>query len=78
MVTIIQTQTYTIAEMMALLNVSRATLRTLRLNRSVPEEIVLGTRTIRWRRAEVDAWIEEGMPVRDAWQSLVKTKRVSF
>lgn len=78
MVTIIQTQTYTIAEMMALLNVSRATLRTLRLNRSVPEEIVLGTRTIRWRRAEVDAWIEKGMPDRDAWQSLVKTKRVSF
>ena len=41
MTTQIQPRTYSIADMMTLLQVSRGTLRTMRLNRLVPEEILL-------------------------------------
>jgi predicted DNA-binding transcriptional regulator AlpA len=71
-------RTYSIADMMVLLNVSRGTLRSLRLQRAVPQERTLGTRTIRWNKAEVNAWIAEGMPDRETWESLIATKRVSF
>jgi predicted DNA-binding transcriptional regulator AlpA len=53
----------------ALAGVSRATWHRLRAAGKVPPAVRLG-RAVRWRRAEVVAWIGAGCPDRRTWEAL--------
>lgn len=50
-----------------ILNVSRAMVHKLRGQGQLPEPVRLG-RSVRWRRAELEAWIEQGCPPIDKWR----------
>lgn len=50
------------AELAAVLRVSKATIWRLRENSKLPLAIALTSQCIRWRRADVESWIERGCP----------------
>jgi len=52
-----------------LAGVSRATWCRLRSSGKLPESVRLG-RSVRWRRAEVVAWIEAGCPDARTWAAM--------
>jgi predicted DNA-binding transcriptional regulator AlpA len=49
------------------LGFSVRTIRRLDLEGKLPRPIRVGVRAVRWRRAEVAAWIRAGCPVRERW-----------
>lgn len=53
--------------MARLLNVSLTTLHQLHATESIPEAVRLGRSIIRWRLAEILAWMEAGCPSRRNW-----------
>ena len=40
----------------------------------VPRPIHLATRTVRWRRSEINKWIDAGCPAREKWEMLREEK----
>jgi len=50
-----------------LLNVSPRTLRKLQASEAIPAPVRIGKRIVRWRLAEILAWIESGCPPRCHW-----------
>lgn len=57
-----------------LLGISRSTFMKLHSAGKVPSPLRFG-RAVRWRRAEIEAWIEAGAPSRDKWIRMRKTGR---
>lgn len=55
-------------EAAALLGMSRATFWKLHSNGKVPLPIRFSDRVVRWRRKELEAWVNAGCPPRDAWK----------
>jgi predicted DNA-binding transcriptional regulator AlpA len=54
--------------------VSRATWHRLRAGGKLPATVKLG-RAVRWRRAEIVAWIEAGCPDSRTWAAIKATGR---
>jgi predicted DNA-binding transcriptional regulator AlpA len=50
------------SEFARLLSISKATLWRLRENGKLPQPIALTSQCLRWRRSEIEAWIERGCP----------------
>jgi predicted DNA-binding transcriptional regulator AlpA len=61
-------------EAAALAGVCRATWHRLRAANKVPPAVRLG-RAVRWRRAEIIAWIEAGCPDCRTWAAMQTTGR---
>ena len=57
------------ADLARLLGISERTVWRLDSAGSLPRPIRLG-RSVRWRMAEVQAWLEQGCPNRRDWESL--------
>jgi excisionase family DNA binding protein len=55
------------AELAKLLNVSLRHVNAMNASGRLPRPIRLG-RSVRWPRAELEAWIAAGAPSRDAWE----------
>ncbi|MFW5690760.1 MAG: helix-turn-helix transcriptional regulator [Planctomycetota bacterium] len=51
----------------AMLSVSVNTVWVMDSAGRLPSAIRLGRRCTRWRRAEIEAWVEAGCPPRDRW-----------
>lgn len=61
-----------------LLNVSVATLYRLQAEEAIPQPVRIGKGTVRWRLAEIIAWIDQGCPPRRDWtypEDSERTKR---
>lgn len=56
------------AELAKLLKVSLRHINALNASGRLPKPIRLG-RSVRWPRAELEAWIAAGAPSRDAWEA---------
>ncbi len=59
----------TAAQLATELNVSQRTLRRMDLSGEVPLPLKIG-KSLRWRRAEIEAWIDAGAPPRRKWNVL--------
>ncbi len=57
------------AEVAKLLNVSLRHVNSLNASGRLPRPIRLG-RSVRWLRSDLEAWLEAGAPVRDAWDRI--------
>jgi excisionase family DNA binding protein len=57
-----------------LLGVSRSFVRKLHDSSRLPRPVRLG-RAVRWRRAELFAWLQAGCPSRDRWEATGGNKR---
>ena len=58
------------AEVGALLGVNRSTVWCWDSSGRIPRPVRIGSKCTRWRRAEIEAWIEAGAPARERWQML--------
>lgn len=54
----------TIAELAKLLDVSQTQVARMRNNGLIPEPVKINRQVVRWRRADIDNWINEGCPRR--------------
>ena len=57
----------TVNEVARLLNVSPRHVHMLRATQQLPPPVRLG-RSVRWRRAELEAWVAAGCPALDRWR----------
>jgi len=55
----------------ALLKIGKSTFLRLHAAGKVPQPVRFG-RSVRWRRAEIEAWVAAGAPSRDKWARLQK------
>lgn len=53
-----------------LLGVARSTFWKLYSQGLVPEPVRLSDRVVRWRKAEMEAWVGAGCPPREKWKFL--------
>jgi len=51
-----------------LLGVARSTFWKLYTQGRTPEAVRLSDRVVRWRKAEIEAWVHAGCPTRDKWK----------
>ena len=56
-----------VREAAALIGVSRATFWKLHSQGRVPLPVRLSGRVVRWRKHELEAWVQSGCPTRDKW-----------
>jgi len=57
----------TVNEVATLLNVSPRHVHMLRATQQLPPPVRLG-RSVRWRRAELEAWVAAGCPRQERWR----------
>ena len=62
----------TVADLAAMLNTSQRSIYRFSAEGKIPRPARLGQQP-RWRRAEVEAWIEAGMPSRKQWEAIATT-----
>jgi excisionase family DNA binding protein len=58
-------------EVAVLLKIGKSTFLRLHSAGKVPQPVRFG-RSVRWRRAELEAWVAAGAPSRDKWARLQK------
>jgi predicted DNA-binding transcriptional regulator AlpA len=63
----VDTRLLSAADLARELGFSVRTIRRLNLEGRLPRPVHVGVRAVRWRRAEVAAWIRAGCPTRDRW-----------
>ena len=59
------------SELAVLLGVARCTVWTWHASGKIPMPVKIGG-TTRWRRAEVERWLEVGAPPRERWMQMQK------
>lgn len=59
-----------------LLNISPRTLHRLDEEQAIPQPMRIGKKVIRWRLAEIRAWMDAGCPPRRIWKYPTESERM--
>lgn len=59
-----------VPEVAEMLGIAERTVRRLKDTGRTPKPITLGRRLLRWRREEIERWIDAGCPTRGEWESM--------
>lgn len=63
----------TIAELAKLLDVSQTQVHRMRKGGLIPEPVKINRQVVRWRRQDIDSWINQGCPKREKAKSHERT-----
>ena len=58
----------------AMLGLSVRTIRALDAAGKLPDAVVIGARSVRWRVDEIRSWLAAGCPDRGTWQAMKETR----
>lgn len=75
---LLQPELLTMDQLAMILNVSRKHLHRMWLDGRLPNPVWVGEsrKSRRWRRREVEEWVDAGMPPRSDWERLRRQRKV--